>query len=209
MPIGTCACGRVRKLSATGLCHACCERLRRNNPETRKQVNSQRRASYHKQVAAEPAAVREKAVRKYRDIREDPERWAARLAAQRTAAKKAGHRERSAPKERAARLRRLYGLPEAAYEARLAAQGGACAICRTRPELAGRLHVDHDHGTGKVRGLLFGKCNKALGLLGDTANGVRPALDYLERAATCMVRAEGLEPSSTDSKSVLSPGSLE
>jgi Recombination endonuclease VII len=60
-------------------------------------------------------------------------------------------------KPRAAQL----GITDADYEALLAAQGGGCAICGNPPKTR-RLHVDHDHKTGKVRGLLCHRCNRAL-----------------------------------------------
>lgn len=53
------------------------------------------------------------------------------------------------------------GIDDAAYDALLAAQGGHCAICPNRPKTR-RLHVDHDHATGAVRGLLCMRCNRAL-----------------------------------------------
>lgn len=53
-------------------------------------------------------------------------------------------------------LRCRYGLTHADYERLLTFQGGGCAICGTPPETQhhGRLHIDHDHTTGAVRGLL-------------------------------------------------------
>lgn len=42
--------------------------------------------------------------------------------------------------------------------------------------------ADHDHDTGVIRGLLCHNCNRALGFLGDSIEGVRLALAYLERA---------------------------
>lgn len=45
-------------------------------------------------------------------------------------------------------------------------QNNSCAICQTEIALK-EIHVDHCHATGKVRGLLCGACNKALGLLKD------------------------------------------
>ena len=59
--------------------------------------------------------------------------------------------------QRAAQL----GVTSADYDRMLAAQGGVCAICGSPPKTR-RLHVDHDHATGKVRGLLCHRCNRAL-----------------------------------------------
>ena len=51
------------------------------------------------------------------------------------------------------------------YERMFDAQGGVCAICgKPRPEER-TLHVDHDHETGEIRGLLCFSCNNALGRL--------------------------------------------
>lgn len=75
-------------------------------------------------------------------------------------------------------LSRKYGITEPEYLALLASQGNACAICCTQPN-GQRLAVDHDHTTGKVRGLLCGHCNKALGLFGDDADRLRKAAEYV------------------------------
>lgn len=56
-------------------------------------------------------------------------------------------------------------------------QRGLCAICRKKPK--GRLHVDHDHRTGKVRGLLCQQCNHGLGLFYDSIKSLRTAIMYL------------------------------
>jgi hypothetical protein len=60
-------------------------------------------------------------------------------------------------KPRAAQL----GVTDAEYERLLAAQGGTCALCPNLPKTR-RLHVDHDHATMRVRGLLCHRCNRAL-----------------------------------------------
>jgi hypothetical protein len=74
-------------------------------------------------------------------------------------------------------LRRRYGITSADYDAMVEAQGGLCALCRERaPE-----HVDHDHVTGAVRGVLCSCCNQGLGNFRDSVASLRAAVDYLER----------------------------
>lgn len=70
-----------------------------------------------------------------------------------------------------------YKLHAAEYDQRYAEQGGCCAICREPGDL---LCVDHDHTTGDVRGLLCHECNVGIGKLGDNAERLRVAADYLE-----------------------------
>jgi hypothetical protein len=53
------------------------------------------------------------------------------------------------------------GVTDTEYARRLAEQDGHCAICPSTPKVR-RLHVDHDHATGEVRGLLCHRCNRAL-----------------------------------------------
>lgn len=78
-----------------------------------------------------------------------------------------------------------YNLTEEQYVGMLAAQGDACAICKDPEWPGGRKsgspHVDHDHTTGEVRGLLCGRCNTGIGQLGDDPARLRAAADYLER----------------------------
>ena len=68
------------------------------------------------------------------------------------------------------------------YAALLAAQGGVCAICGRPPKQGGRkLHVDHDHRTGRIRGLLCFTCNRYILGKYATVAKLRAAADYLER----------------------------
>jgi hypothetical protein len=105
------------------------------------------------------------------------------------------HRERRAiqaaraPDELAARrarqrdayLRARFGLSSDDYDVLLAAQDGRCAICLARPRKR-RLHVDHDHRTGTIRGLLCIRCNHyLLGAAHDSPDVLRRAVEYLER----------------------------
>jgi hypothetical protein len=81
------------------------------------------------------------------------------------------------------RLRR-YGLTEEQYYSMLAQQEGRCAICESAFEdLQKTPHIDHDHDTGQVRGLLCGKCNSGIGYLQDDLGLVRAAASYLARYA--------------------------
>jgi hypothetical protein len=79
-------------------------------------------------------------------------------------------------KQRASRIRVKYGISEAELDSLILEQGGVCAICRFRPAE----HVDHDHVTGAVRGVLCFPCNAALGLLDDRIDLLARATGYLE-----------------------------
>lgn len=76
------------------------------------------------------------------------------------------------------------GMGVAEYERRWVEQSGKCAICE-KPETkmnygkVCRLAVDHDHRTGKLRGLLCGKCNAILGMADDDADVLERSLAYL------------------------------
>jgi hypothetical protein len=76
-------------------------------------------------------------------------------------------------------LSRKYGLTIQEWRDLLALQGHACAICRTSLGEDRHTHTDHDHETGKVRGLLCRNCNTALGKLGDQPQALHEAIDYL------------------------------
>lgn len=78
----------------------------------------------------------------------------------------------------AANKRRLYyGLTQEQYEDMLLQSGGKCSICK---EHTTKLHVDHDHVTGKVRGLLCRACNHGIGNFKDDTALLTAAIGYLE-----------------------------
>jgi hypothetical protein len=81
--------------------------------------------------------------------------------------------------DRAGHLRRKFGLTPEEYEARLAAQGGVCAICERQPAKGRQLDIDHDHQTGEVRGLVCNSCNQGLGLFGEDTFRLMSAAAYL------------------------------
>ncbi|MEU6036691.1 endonuclease VII domain-containing protein [Actinomadura sp. NPDC047616] len=74
-------------------------------------------------------------------------------------------------------LRRKYGIDHHDAELLLHLQVGLCAICCDRPAE----HVDHDHDTGDVRGMLCTGCNTGMGQLGDDPISLRRAADYVQR----------------------------
>ena len=81
-----------------------------------------------------------------------------------------------------------FGITAEDYDRMLISQNGVCKICRL-PETqvdrrtggVRRLAVDHCHSTDKVRGLLCCGCNTGIGNLGDSAERLRAAADYVEK----------------------------
>lgn len=87
---------------------------------------------------------------------------------------------------RNAHLKKNFGITLEQFGEMLRAQGGVCALCSTdNPKGRGAFHVDHDHVTGSIRGLLCHACNTGLGSLGDDPMRVTRAVKYL--------RGEGLD----------------
>lgn len=80
---------------------------------------------------------------------------------------------------------RKIGLPIGEYDRLFETQNGLCAICRrpgtvdTRYGVVRTLDVDHDHETGKIRGLLCNTCNKGLGFFDDDVDRIKTAIEYL------------------------------
>jgi hypothetical protein len=73
-------------------------------------------------------------------------------------------------------LKRRYGIGADEFDRLFAEQRGLCAICHEDPAE----HVDHDHETGAVRGLLCFTCNVGLGNFKDDVVRILSAADYLE-----------------------------
>lgn len=78
-----------------------------------------------------------------------------------------------------ARLKRM-GLDEATHVRMYHEQGRRCAICHFEPADRYDLAIDHDHGTGHVRGLLCGNCNTGLGFFKDDVAALGRAAEYLQ-----------------------------
>lgn len=69
-----------------------------------------------------------------------------------------------------------YGLTVETFDQLLSSQNGLCAICEQTPV---NPHIDHDHETGEVRGILCGNCNTGIGMLKDNSEIVEKAAKYL------------------------------
>ena len=91
-------------------------------------------------------------------------------------------RRRDPMARRKHRLRCIYGISLEEYDAMLDRQGGVCAICKKKPDEGKALFVDHCHITGRVRGLLCGKCNSVLAFGNDDPDILRAAIAYLRAA---------------------------
>lgn len=86
-------------------------------------------------------------------------------------------------KKRDQHLRRQYGITQERYDEMLNEQGGLCAICHRPPATHSSykiLHVDHNHVTGEVRGLLCATCNGNFGWFEQFKENVE---DYFERTS--------------------------
>lgn len=77
------------------------------------------------------------------------------------------------------RVQKVYRLNPGDYERLYQAQSGVCAICKRATGKTRRLSVDHDHATGKVRGLLCRPCNDMLGHARDSYMFFYRAANYL------------------------------
>ncbi len=80
-----------------------------------------------------------------------------------------------------------YKITEHQYHEMVVTQGNRCAICRkyeqskTRAGVTKPLAIDHDHTTGRVRGLLCDHCNRGLGNFMDNIDIMYNAIDYINR----------------------------
>lgn len=72
-------------------------------------------------------------------------------------------------------LKQRFGIGSAEFDAMVEAQGGLCAVCKR----SRAVHVDHDHATGEVRGILCEPCNGGLGQFRDSVTTIRKAIEYL------------------------------
>lgn len=79
-------------------------------------------------------------------------------------------------------LKRFFGITPEQYQEMLSKQEGVCMICKEPPSKRDKwvLHIDHNHVTGKIRGLLCSSCNVGLGQFKDDKELLIKAAHYLE-----------------------------
>lgn len=83
-------------------------------------------------------------------------------------------------RRRASKRHSLYGLSARDFDALFLSQGRRCAICQTIDPGRRSFAVDHDHTTGRVRGILCGRCNAVLGLAKESVETLARAIRYLK-----------------------------
>lgn len=92
-------------------------------------------------------------------------------------------REANQDKNRNTKYLRKFGITLNDVVAIIQQQNNKCAICNINIELGSKTHLDHDHLTGKIRGVLCQKCNHAIGLFKDSTKVLKSAILYLEKHA--------------------------
>ncbi|HXF71611.1 MAG TPA: endonuclease VII domain-containing protein [Actinomycetota bacterium] len=183
---GPATCHPERALFARGLCQSCYRKLRQEErpieeDRRRRGVRLCSRCGQEKLLDQFPkehgrckpcyAAV----VREYAEAHKDDPAF---IEARRRRSREWARRNRAYARN--AHLLRKYGITAEDYDRLLEEQGGVCAICGRRPKQR-YLAVDHEHGTGRVRGLLCDPCNQMLGFAEDDPERLRKAIAYLTR----------------------------
>lgn len=92
-----------------------------------------------------------------------------------------GRKDKASAYGRKNHLKRKFNLSSDEYSAMMVSQDGKCAICGLPSSPGKSLAVDHNHTTGKIRGLLCTTCNLGLGSFKDNANLLQRASEYLLR----------------------------
>lgn len=94
-------------------------------------------------------------------------------------------RENNPGKTKELQIRRKYGLSMQEYSNLIEKQQFQCAACGIGlKDLPGsEIQIDHCHNTGNIRGILCGRCNRALGLLNDDPIKTQKLADYIKKYA--------------------------
>lgn len=168
-------------------------RPKQDPEERRRKCNVRKQRERKARIARDPEREKLKAHERYMRLAEKGyyQKWveehpqSTREAFQKW---KSAHLEEIKEYKRAWSLRERYSMSVEEYEKLLGVQQSRCAICARderavdpRTTALRKLSVDHDHVTGKVRGLLCGSCNRALGLFGDDPEVLAAAETYVRK----------------------------
>jgi len=81
-----------------------------------------------------------------------------------------------------------FGITVDIFNKKMEEQGGKCAICGKNSDTEGtNLHIDHNHTTNTLRGLLCGNCNRGIGSFMEDVNVIQSSIEYLQKANTEVV----------------------
>lgn len=149
-----------------------------NDLETQRAEDREYQRRYREKKLADPVWRAER----NRKLREDPKLRAAAIVRERRYYAK--NRERILDQLSV----KLYGVSRKEKYTMLAAQGG-CAICQEKITTSKRVHMDHDHTTGKSRGVLCSGCNCLLGYAKDDEKILARAIQYLKQWKTVVEEA--------------------
>ena len=169
-----------------------CKECQREKVRQWHRDNPQWYPAYRKRWEAEnPDKLRE--LRRRARMRQSPEKKAEYIARWR-----AKNPNRVKRQQRRKVIRRYFDLEPMEYDALVAnllvAQDSRCAICQREFDDERAYRLDHDHATGRARGLLCPSCNLALGQFSDNAAWLRRAADYVERDVNVQVREQPSQP---------------
>jgi hypothetical protein len=121
------------------------------------------------------------------EVKKRRSEWAKEWAAKNPAKMHSRAQNQTDEYKRSSHIKRQYKLSVSEYQEMLNGQNGACAICgkpETRKTKSGKvraLSVDHDHKTGRVRGLLCISCNSSIGYAYDDVGILEHAIAYLKK----------------------------
>ncbi len=105
-------------------------------------------------------------------------------------------------------LKFKYGVTLKEWDKRFAEQGNRCRICfATEPGGKYSWHTDHDHATGRIRGILCCHCNRMLGGARDNPETLQKAIEYLDCSDSITLPVALGEPGSVSTTKVVSVGS--
>jgi len=101
--------------------------------------------------------------------------------------------EKAAEYDKRNNLKKCFSMTLEQYQELFDSQNCVCAICNQPEQAKGKsLSVDHDHGTGTIRGLLCQNCNTAIGKLQDSVEILQSAIKYLQETKTSLEIQKGV-----------------